>query len=427
MSTERNSSWPAWRPTAAAARREKPFTLDTEQAELQLNGRAWDERIVFVAGAFGLWEKQDATTVLQVAPDILGQMTEQRQEFDNWNWALFTQVTADFTDWISLTGGLRYTEEKKGASATTIELGGPPMPPIFAQNSAIFTAWTPMGSLALRAPDEWLDASGILDHAMAYFSYSRGFKGGGFNLAVGAPVERLDPFEPETLDMFEVGLKTISFDQRVTFNAAAYLGKYDNIQVTTIRVEDGGNPNNPVFERLTLNAAEATTKGFELEAQALPIAGLQIRGSVGLTDATYDQFSGPSAFNDDEIDRDGQSFNGVPKWQTHLSVQYSIPVELGDSDWLTGWITPRLDWYYQSAVHWDFVELDQAIQPGYNLLHARLSYDFLDDRAQVALWGKNLVDEEYFSSTLSVVNVAGTLTNYYSPPRTLGGELSYRF
>ncbi len=405
----------------------EPFVLDSEQAELQVNGEAWDNRLVFVAGAFGLWEKQDATTVLSVVPEVLGQVTEQRQEFNNWNWALYTQATAELTDWLSLTGGIRYTEEKKGASATTVELGDPTMPTTFAQNSAIFTAWTPMGSVALRAPDGLLDAMQVFDHVMAYGSYSRGFKGGGFNLAVGAPTDRLDPFDPETLDSFEVGLKTISFDQRLTFNLAAFLGKYDDIQVTTIRVESGGDPNNPVFERLTLNAAKATTKGFELEAMALPVAGLQLRGSVGLTDATYDDFTGPSSFGDEPVDRAGQTFNGVPKWQTHLAVQYSLPVELADSDWLTGWVTPRVEWYYQSAVHWDFVELEQATQRGYNLLHARLSYDFLDDRAQVALWAKNLIDEDYFSSTLSIVNVAGTLTNFYSPPRTFGGELSYRF
>jgi outer membrane receptor protein involved in Fe transport len=127
------------------------------------------------------------------------------------------------------------------------------------------------------------------------------------------------------------------------------------------------------------------------------------------------------------VDRAGQTFNGVPKWMTHLAVQYSFPVEFRGPSWLQGWLTPRLEWYYQSEVHWDFVELAQATQSGFNLLHARLSYDFWDDHAQVALWAKNMLDEEYFEASLSLANVTGTLSRFYSPPALFGAELSYRF
>lgn len=67
-----------------------------------------------------------------------------------------------------------------------------------------------------------------------------------------------------------------------------------------------------------------------------------------------------------------------------------------------------------------------AHQQGYNLLNARLSYDFFDDRAQVALWAKNLLDEAYFD-TFQAVSTFGIVGRYYDPPRTFGGELSYAF
>ena len=73
------------------------------------------------------------------------------------------------------------------------------------------------------------------------------------------------------------------------------------------------------------------------------------------------------------------------------------------------------------------VELAQVHQDGYNLLHARLSYDFLNDRAQVALWGKNLTDSIFFDTGANQTNTIGTLNRYYQAPRTFGGELSYRF
>ena len=65
--------------------------------------------------------------------------------------------------------------------------------------------------------------------------------------------------------------------------------------------------------------------------------------------------------------------------------------------------------------------------PGYNLLNARLSYDFLDDRAQVALWGRNLAAAEYFNTSGGTTGTFGYATQYFAPPISWGGEISYRF
>ena len=71
-------------------------------------------------------------------------------------------------------------------------------------------------------------------------------------------------------------------------------------------------------------------------------------------------------------------------------------------------------------------EVPAATQRGYHLLHARLSYDFLDDQAQVALWARNLTDEIYGTDAIPVAPL-GFNSVLYSPPRTFGAELSYRF
>ncbi|MDG2305768.1 MAG: TonB-dependent receptor [Candidatus Binatia bacterium] len=93
---------------------------------------------------------------------------------------------------------------------------------------------------------------------------------------------------------------------------------------------------------------------------------------------------------------------------------------------MDGWLTPRLDWSYQSLIEYagEQVLLQQR---GVNLLNARLSYGFFDDHAQVALWARNLIGEEYFNSVQPLDSVFGASTRYYAPPRTFGGELSYRF
>ncbi len=188
------------------------------------------------------------------------------------------------------------------------------------------------------------------------------------------------------------------------------------------------DPNDIIVERLTLNAASATTKGVELELMALPVAGLQLDGSLGYLDARYDSFDDAiSELSDEEIDRSGETFNGVPKLQAHVGVQYSHPVRPPGPEWLDGWLTPRLDWSYQSALHYAGPEVGAAKQSGFNLLHARLSYDFGSDAAQVALWVKNLTDKTYAGDAFSIANLFGTVIRYYDPPRTFGVELSYRF
>jgi outer membrane receptor protein involved in Fe transport len=68
-----------------------------------------------------------------------------------------------------------------------------------------------------------------------------------------------------------------------------------------------------------------------------------------------------------------------------------------------------------------------AVQPGYNLLDARLGYAFDGGRAEVALFAKSLTDETYFNEVLSFLTLSGALIRYYQPPRTWGGEVSYRF
>ena len=397
--------------------------------EVQIGGDALDGTLHYVAGFFVLWENGLDSRTVSSGLGVLNFVRNNQNNIDNWTWAPFAQATWDAFDWMSLTAGLRYTEDKKGAAVTVTDPLNPEVPPsLDTSASTIFTSWTPMGSIALRAPDDWLDELS-LDHLMGYFTYARGFKGGGFNAILNPQANSLDPFGPETLDSFEIGFKTIAWDQRITFNTSFFLGKYDDIQVTSVQDVTMEGDDTPNLVQLTQNAAKATTRGAELELIALPTSGLQINGSVGLLHTEYDSF--PNAVDDvtgETIDRAGQTFRASPELQTHLSAQYSFEVDVGGPSWLNGWLTPRLDWYYQSFMHFEGVEVDATNQGGYNLLHGWLSYDFLDDRAQVALWAKNLTDQRYLRFGLtSVVSSWGVGLPYMAAPRTFGGELSYRF
>lgn len=407
----------------------EPGSSQQIQQELQMNAAAWDGRINFVTGLFTFWERSAGGTTVYVP--TLPSATNSNIKTDNFTWALYAQGTADVTDWLSLTAGIRYTSDNKTVDQFNSSALDPDAPGGGGTGDKTFTSWTPIASLALLAPEDWIDEVPV-DHLMGYFTYSRGFKGGGFNAAVqptaGASLVP-EPFDPETLDNFELGVKTIAFDRRLTMNVALFRANYDDIQQTSQRVtiDEEGNPNT---QRLTLNAAKATIQGVEVELQASPITGMFIMGSLGYLDARYDSF--PNALSDLDgtvIDRSGQTINQTPHWQSFLAVQQSFPLSPGveSAPWLDGFITPRVEWAYRSKQHTLGPELKPGIQPGYNLLNARLSYDFLDNRAQIALFGRNLLDEAYMSDIFTVTATYGFATRWFQTPRNFGGEISYRF
>ncbi len=301
-----------------------------------------------------------------------------------------------------------------------------------------------MGSIALFAPDEILEVAS-LDHLMTYFTYSRGFKGGGLNAVVAAASnDGLVPFVPETLDNFEIGVKTIAFDRRLTLNIALFESRYDEIQRgvlrTSIEIDEIGNE---VFRanNLTLDAAEATMRGIEVEGVAMPYPGLQLTGSFGFLDSSYDSFgvgcenAAPndlglkcpvSQLNGMNIDRSGETFLRTPAYTAFVSAQYAIPIDLDGL--LAGELTPRLEWSYRDRELLAPPEVPQGTQPSFHLINARLSYLFMDDRAQVALWGLNLTDELYFANFLTAtINTFGNAVAGHNAPRTYGAELSYSF
>lgn len=412
-----------------------PGQQQQTSGELQINGGALDGKLVFVTGIFAQWENATDDRTTSVGPP-LNRLTTNISHIKNWTWAPYLQATANPTDWLSITGGIRYTQDNKSLNLEQLVYGAPPDFPLneeiaFPKGSKLFTAWTPMGSIASTVPVDILPD--FMDHAMGYFTYSQGFKGGGFNALAGPRSQTgttalAAPFDPETLDNYEIGFKTIWLDNKLTVNTAFFLGKYTDIQKVSVQAVGFDDQGVPVIQRITENAAEATTKGFEIEAQAYPIEGLQFTGNIGVTDARYDTFENAvSDLTDQSIDRSGETFNNVPEFTSFVALQYSWGIEAGDSQILQGWLTPRVEWYYQSRVHLNGPELQGSKQVGYNLLNARLSYSFWDDKAQVALWGKNLADQTYINWSTPTVSTFGFLVNFPGLPRTWGGEISYRF
>ena len=189
-------------------------------------------------------------------------------------WALFGQATYSLSSRVSLTGGVRYTDEQKDIHNTggvyrlgTAVLANPASFYDFVDR-ATYDAWTPKASIQFRRP-----------RTFVYFSATRGFKSGGLQRSTATAPG--GAFRPEFAWSYEGGLKRTMADGRVYVNTAVFYNDYQDLQVQTFL--------RPGVVRLS-NAAIGDHQGLEVEATAAVGRGLQLAGHVSWLDATYDRY-----------------------------------------------------------------------------------------------------------------------------------------
>jgi iron complex outermembrane receptor protein len=392
---------------------------------------SWD--LSFVGGVFGFWETANTDTNILFGSgisvlDAFGATTFNLVDTNNWDWAIFGQGILDLTDWMSITGGVRYTQEKKALKRLVYDaLTVDPEPQVEFDLKDKFDGWTPTASLALTATDSVLDMTGgSLNHLMGYFTYARGFRGGGFN-GNARTTEEGESFEPEFGDSFELGVKTAFWDRRISLSTAIYQVDRDDQQVPQLITPDCGEDLclTQVFVR---NAAKARGRGWELEVLATPIDGMRINSSVGFSESKFRDFpEAENALTGAAINRKGQQQAFTPEWQTSLGAQYTYDLPSWGHERFDGSITPRLDWYWESPVHNFAPEIPQLKQDAYHLLNLRIGYLFNEAQSEIAFWSKNLTDTEYFKNSLSWPRLTGTGIQYYEPPRSFGVEINHTF
>ncbi len=405
------------------------------QQEMVFNGEALDGRLSLVGGVFAFWEESETNTGLRVLtgnPVIDGfanGTTDNVVRTENWDWATFAQGVLDVTDWLSVTAGIRYTREKKELFRlleNAVVVGDPVIPP--TGKRAKFDAWTPSGTIALKVPPSILDDQDVLDHLMGYFTYSRGFRGGGFNGGARTNTdESLSAFKPEFLDSYEIGIKTTAFDRRIALNTAVFDMTSKDQQVPQIVSVPCDTPPCPT-DVLTRNAAESRNRGVEAELVARPLEGWTLSGSFGYVEARYIDFPGAQHLRTGAtINRGGERASFFPEIQSTAGVQYVFDLPPMPDASLDGNLTTRVDWYYESNIQNWAPELPEIRQRGYNRINLRMAYSFNDSKSLFALWSKNVTDEEYFKNTLAWGRLTGTAVRYYEAPRTFGVEVSHRF
>ena len=344
--------------------------------------------------------------------------------------AAFTEWTFKFTDAFSATAGVRYTEETKGLQAIMFNVA-----PATATEPAAPTALCPFagapptqtGCLFLTTNDFEREFTSTTksaslqyrfsERAMAYLSWSEGFKSGGFNQRYNAAPPGNAPisFGAETAESYELGLK---FDPSDTLriNLAFFRTDYDDIQMT---YRLGVVP-------LLFNAGVATIDGGELELEYLPTDEFRIDMSVGYLDTEFISITPPPPFGPVTPTATATRSSRLPftpEWQGHLGMSYSFHA---GSKWL---LTPRVDLSVTDKQFFDAGNSPEIAQnEAVTLVNASVALESENEKWRFVLSGNNLTDELYpVAGTSSLTTASGYAEIIYARPAAVSLSATFSF
>ncbi|USQ98298.1 TonB-dependent receptor [Caulobacter sp. RL271] len=304
--------------------------------EVQLNGDFGD--VTFTSGLFYLHERffvqrdgYSRRNALATDPAVTPGNYNFARAHNITNtdaYAVFGEATWKANERLSLTAGLRWTNEEKDFAFDNkvLNLAGQVTgQSIKGQAEKTWSAITPKLSVQYQwTPD-----------VLQYVSYSKGFKSGGFdNRATRLDLATL-PFAPEDVTTYETGLKTQLLDQRLRANLAAFYNDYQDLQVSFYDPAYVGSRRG--------NAGKARTYGVELETEARPTERLSAQFNVGWLYAVYDDYKGAGGAG---VNADGNRLLNSPRWSLAGGITYDPPIDIPGSlrlglnaQWQSGIVT----------------------------------------------------------------------------------------
>lgn len=310
--------------------------------------------------------------------------------------APFGQVSWEILPRLSLTGGIRWTYEKRSlrdASSTNLLVNGQSVTARFAPPSLTIRQAT------YRAAIDFQFSRNVL----AYASFNTGIKSGGFNIVTPAsPV-----YLPEELNAYEVGLKTELFGKRVRLNMAGYYYDYTNLQV----IQFVG------VTQTVVNGPGAKLYGLDVDLEAQLANGLRMTGGLNVaknkfTDYKNAVFSQPRPTGGARIFSGDATGNRPPLAQGvsgTLALDYHQEVGSGSVDLN---VTGNYNGDY-------FFEADNFLrQPDYVLLNSSLRWNLPGERISLTVFGRNLLNEKVI--TQAITQGLGYIAIYGNAPRTFG-------
>lgn len=368
--------------------------------EVQAIGEIGD-RFQYILGLYYFEEKGDGFDVSYQPPRR--QRSERTLHIENEAFAVYGQATytpAVLDDRLHLTGGLRWSRDKRRARLQDT---------IITPASTNVGPTTPASTSFDNVSPSVILAFDVNPDVNLYGKVVRGYKSGGFNIRASSLARFSAGFKPETLTSYEVGLKTMLFDNRLRFNIAGFISDYRDIQVNT-----RSDPNNIGITDV-LNAGKARVKGIELDVTARPVDGLTLNVNYSYLTGKYLQV----------IDATGEDRSDFFRFINMAPHTVSAKLEYQFPPMAIGQLSANIDYYYQGLITTSTSDPRFKVR-GYGLLDARLTMADIPiggGKWRVSAFGRNLTDKEYYISHFNT----GASSAFFGQPRTYGLELSLEY
>jgi iron complex outermembrane receptor protein len=391
------------------------FYAQTEEfgQDLRLSSQ-YDGPFNFIVGLYYFSDK----TAIQTDYFMFGNAFNPEQSYrqSRTSYAAYADVTYDFTPAWTVYGGVRWTDDHGEINDFKVVVGSTTStaPPERYDDAA------PTGRLGIRHK--------FSDDVMGYAQYARGYRSSTFNGSALSPAD-FNVADPEYLDSFEVGLKSQLLDQRLQVNSSAFYYKYTDQQFVNAIT---------LAQSRMVNAGEATLYGIEFEVAAQITEGLRATAGLALLHTNYDELylsRNPVAGQDCPnptpgttlctYDLAGNELIEAPDRSFNLALDYSLPVAGGH-------IGFHADGVYMGSMYYtpwnDLPPSNLSVTPSQWEANARIAYLPTDGRFEIALWGKNLNENDVAAGQVGADQSTFFQRFTVSPyPRRYGVEFNYSF
>ena len=334
------------------------------------------EFLEYVGGLFYMHGKDDETyqrtltTTSRVDRGIANYSTTSD------SYAVFGESTLNFTSRFRGIAGLRYTHDRLEYDHSRVSTSATAV-------SGINPATSSSGSVD---EDGWSGRLGVQydlsDAVTTYLTYSRGYKGPAYNVFFNMQPRDTQALKPETSNNWELGIKTSTWNNRLTANLAIFHSDYDNYQANFYDTVAG-----QVVTRL-INAGSVSTEGVELDYALQATQQLKLSGALAYTRARIDEFACPAGAAA-SCNVNGKTLPFSPDWKTYVRADYTIPLDNGLD------IELGTDYGWQSEVQYDISQNPNTKQGAYGIWNASVALADYSNGWRVSVLGKNLANTSY--------------------------------
>jgi iron complex outermembrane receptor protein len=378
-------------------------------------------------------------------PGVSGEADWYRE--NSKSYAFFTDETYSITQQLDLTAGVRFTSTKKTADSNYVSPdGGSACGQLLANPAVVGNLASPENQFLIaigcatpfnpffagKSTAQSLSEGNVegtvklayhfTDEIMGYLSWANGYKAGGFNLArVTAGLTGVAPdfdteFPRESVESYELGLKSELADRTLRLNAAVFDQQYTNFQLNTYTG----------LQFVVSSVRRVESKGAEINTDwATPLSGLSLSSGVVYAFTNITEFGeSQPLFAPNQattLDRLNNRLSFAPLWSGTASATYTVP--LSGSLQFHANINEKYSSSYNTGSDLD----PRKIQGAYGLLNARLGLGSPDGKWTVEIWGNNLADKLFYQVAFDAPFQYDQIDAFLGDPRTFGITLRTKF